>query len=326
MDRRPIVVGVDGSPESRRAVELAWEIARTARADLIPVHAVPDLWLAEGLEAVTELPPAVRDALVRDSRRAIERFLERTRAHAARARLEVRTGPAALAIAAVARQRRAQLMVLGGRQHGALARGAGRSTAHYLVRTLEIPLLVVGRSQRPVTRVLVAVDLSPASSATLSAARQLAHQLGARLRVIHVVQPLRFMFLIVDALDQTAFEERSRAAFDRLTAPLANLARDDRVLRAGAAAETILAEAAAWRADLLIVGSHGKGWADRLLVGSTTERLLNALRVSVLVIPTARKRARTAPSRRTSPRRARRTTVSLRRPRAPASRTPASRE
>jgi nucleotide-binding universal stress UspA family protein len=303
MDRRPIVVGVDGSPESRRAVELAWEIARTARADLIPLHAVPDLWLAEGLERAADVPPVVREALVHDSRNGIERFLQGTSARTARAHLEVRTGPAALAIAAVARRRRAQLVVIGGRHHGALARGAGRSTAHYLVRTLDVPLLVVGRSRRPVKRILAAVDLSPASSATLSAARRLTEQLGARLRVIHVVQPLRFMFLIVDALDQTGFEERSRRAFDRLTTPLANVAPEDRALRTGPVAKTILAEAAAWRADLLVTGSHGKGWADRVLLGSTTERLLSASPVSVLVVPTARKGARAVPPRKSLPRR-----------------------
>jgi len=37
--------------------------------------------------------------------------------------------------------------------------------------------------------------------------------------------------------------------------------------------------------DLVIVGSHGKGWVDRVLLGSTTERLLNKLPCPVLVIP-----------------------------------------
>ena len=45
MARKPIVVGVDGSVESRRAIELARRIAEAARAELVPVHAVPDLWL-----------------------------------------------------------------------------------------------------------------------------------------------------------------------------------------------------------------------------------------------------------------------------------------
>jgi hypothetical protein len=62
---------------------------------------------------------------------------------------------------------------------------------------------------------------------------------------------------------------------------------EDQVVRTGPAVATIVAEAAAWHADVLVVGSHGKGWVDRLLIGSTTEHLLNALPASVLVIPTA---------------------------------------
>ncbi len=326
MARRSVVVGVDGSPESRRAVELAWNIAQAARADLVPVHAVPDLWLAGGLEHAPELPPEVHEALIRDSRTAIERLLEGVLPLAARKHLEVRAGPAAIAIAEVARQRNAELVVLGGRHHGALARGAGRSTAHYLVRTLDVPLLMVGPSPAPAAQLLAAVDLSPASIPTLKAAERFARLLGARLRVIHVVQPLRFVFLIVDMLDQKGFEERSREAFDRLMARFRNVGPEDRVLRTGPVAETITTEATTLPADLVVVGSHGKGWAHRLLVGSTTERLLSALRVSVLVIPTARarKRAGTAPPpRRRSPRRARMATVTLRRPKVPTSRTPA---
>jgi len=34
-----------------------------------------------------------------------------------------------------------------------------------------------------------------------------------------------------------------------------------------------------------VVGSHGKGWVDRLLIGSTTERLLNRLPTSLLIVP-----------------------------------------
>jgi nucleotide-binding universal stress UspA family protein len=52
--------------------------------------------------------------------------------------------------------------------------------------------------------------------------------------------------------------------------------------------ETILREAFAWQADLLVVGSHGRGWAERLLLGSVTERLLNHLPTSLLVVPTPR--------------------------------------
>ena len=57
-------------------------------------------------------------------------------------------------------------------------------------------------------------------------------------------------------------------------------------------AETIAQEATNWNADLIVVGSHGKGWVDRLLMGSTTERLLTFLPASVLVVPTGAALAR----------------------------------
>ena len=42
-----------------------------------------------------------------------------------------------------------------------------------------------------------------------------------------------------------------------------------------------------WGADLVVLGSHGKGWVDRMLLGSTTERLLSHLPTSMLVIPSS---------------------------------------
>ncbi|HUL02146.1 MAG TPA: universal stress protein [Gemmatimonadales bacterium] len=285
MKWKPIVVGVDDSPEARLALALAWKIAEPAGADVVAVHAVPDLWLASGLEEMPLVTPEVLEVLVRDSRTHIERLLADVLPRSARPRLDVRTGPAALALGDVARQRRAELVVIGGREHGALARGLGRSTAHYLVRTLDVPLLVARPGTGAVNRVLVAVDVSSASIPAIKAAERLAQLLRAQVRILHVVEPLRLLYLPVAELDQQAFEQRARDAFERLLAPLAPLVREDRVVRTGPVAETIAQEAIAWHADLLVLGSHGKGWIDRLLMGSTTERLLTFLPASVLVVP-----------------------------------------
>jgi nucleotide-binding universal stress UspA family protein len=303
MAPKPIVVGVDDSPEARRALTLAWKLAEAEHAELVVVHAVPDLWLATGLDDTPVVLPEVQEALTQASRVQIERVIDEVLPHAAARRLEVRTGPAAFAIAEVARKRRAQLVVLGGRQHGAFARGLGRSAAHDLVRTLDAPVLVAGHAVGAVARVLVAVDLSTAAIPTIKAAERFAKLLGARLRIIHVVEPFPLAYLPVDALDQVAYERYSREAFERLVAPLAAIVPEDHVVRIGHAVETIVEEAVVWRADLVVVGSHGKGWVDRLLVGSTTERLLNTLPGSVVVIPTAAaakkgKRGRTATARR----------------------------
>ena len=51
---------------------------------------------------------------------------------------------------------------------------------------------------------------------------------------------------------------------------------------------TVRAQAAKWGADVVVLGSHGKNWVDRLLLGSTTERLIADLPSSLLVAPAAR--------------------------------------
>jgi nucleotide-binding universal stress UspA family protein len=38
-------------------------------------------------------------------------------------------------------------------------------------------------------------------------------------------------------------------------------------------------------AALLVLGTHGSGWVDRLLLGSTTEKVLARLPASLLVVP-----------------------------------------
>jgi hypothetical protein len=70
-------------------------------------------------ELGTEIPSDVRDALV------------------------VRAGRAGVVLSEVARERGASLIVVGRRHQGALARGRGGSTAHQLVRTGGVPVLVV---------------------------------------------------------------------------------------------------------------------------------------------------------------------------------------
>jgi nucleotide-binding universal stress UspA family protein len=293
---KPIVVGVDDSPESRRALAVAWTIAEAARAQLIPVHAVADLWLAGGFDEMPMLLPEVQTALTQASRTLIARVIEEVLPHASLRRLEVRTGPPGFAIAEVAAERRAELVVLGGKHHSAVARGLGRSTAHYLVRKLDVPVLIVSPETETIERVLVAVDLSTAAVRTIQAAERLARLLGARLRILHVVEPLRRLYLPLEALDQAGYEAHSRELFDRMTGELAPLVREDQVVRTGVAAEAIAEEAAAWHAGLVVVGSHGKGWVDRLLVGSTTERLLHVLPTSLVVVPAgAVAKRRTAP-------------------------------
>jgi nucleotide-binding universal stress UspA family protein len=103
--------------------------------------------------------------------------------------------------------------------------------------------------------------------------------LGAQLRGLHVVEPAKFPMVVPLMFDQAEYERRCSAAFEKLAPP------PDHVVRQGVAVDVIAEEAARWEADLVVVGSHGKGWAHRMLIGSSTERLLNLLPASLLVVP-----------------------------------------
>ncbi len=67
--------------------------------------------------------------------------------------------------------------------------------------------------------------------------------------------------------------------------PMVKAEGAERFVRYGMPLDLIRQEAAAWLADLVVVGSHGKGVVDRLLLGSVTERLLNQLPTSLLIVP-----------------------------------------
>lgn len=143
-------------------------------------------------------------------------------------------------------------------------------------------------------RILVGVDLSFATQPTLKAARELARRTGARLRVVHVVGPVRGTRPGV-RVDRDAAYRSARTQFDRMTSALSEVAAADLVTRPGAAGVVLEAESEQWGADIVVVGSHGKGWLDRVLVGSVTEHLLRSLHVPVLVVPVRKRRSASKP-------------------------------
>ena len=280
MSWKPIIAGVDGSAESVQAAALAWRIAEAGGAKCYFVFAAPEPWPG-GVEPLL-YPPRIYDQLVADVRRLLEEGLRGKIPAAGREALVVRSGRPGVALADVAKERGAELVVVGGRHHGTLMRSLGGSTAHYLVRTLDTPVLVVGPGARPMRRVLVAADLSEAARPALAAAGRYADVLGAQLRAVHVVEPAKFPTVVPLSIDEAEYERRCRDVFEGLGPP------PDQVVRRGIAVDAIAEEAARWEADLIVVGSHGKGWAERMLIGSTTERLLNLLPASLLVVPTFR--------------------------------------
>jgi nucleotide-binding universal stress UspA family protein len=86
--------------------------------------------------------------------------------------------------------------------------------------------------------------------------------------------------------DMNVIAEREIAAFSQIARELPEVRAADRVTRRGRAASVIAEEAADWNADLVVMGSHGRGPVTRLLEGSVTTALLTRLPTSLLIVPT----------------------------------------
>ncbi len=61
------------------------------------------------------------------------------------------------------------------------------------------------------------------------------------------------------------------------------------VVREGEYAETILETAHLYQVDIIIIGSHSKKWLEKIVMGSTTEKVLHDTTIPLLIIPTKKK-------------------------------------
>jgi nucleotide-binding universal stress UspA family protein len=293
--QQPILVGVDASYEAAAAAEFGSRLARTAGTTCQLVHAVHDQWAAAVLAGTPQWMPEFHQNLLRAARARIEHALQGRVTPLLLQELIVRPGRPAEVIADQARTLKAGLIVLGGKRHSTLGRWLGGSTAQNVARTTAVPLVVTAGAPAGVQRVLVALDTSDAAAGTLEEASRLARTFGAKLRALSVIELLPPMPEGIQ-IDPTPYYDLCRETIDSVVQPLAEKAGAELLIRRGLTLDTIRTEAAEWHADLVVVGSHGKRWTQRLMLGSVTERLLGDLPASLVVVPVSARQPAAKPA------------------------------
>ena len=141
-------------------------------------------------------------------------------------------------------------------------------------------------------RILVAVDGSAAANKGLREALRLAKAGRAKLFIVHVVDEF-YAFAGLDAMaPMQDLVPVFRAGGKKVLARAEALARKqgirpNTVLRevvGGPAAGPILSEARKQRADLIVLGTHGRRGVRRLVLGSDAEQVVRSATVPVLVV------------------------------------------
>ena len=141
-------------------------------------------------------------------------------------------------------------------------------------------------------RILVAVDGSHAAELALQEAIKLAKEFQSQLQVVYVVDEVSLNWPAGSDFEAaTEIAQRSsreildkadaavrKAGMTAVTKALAIETLGHRI------ADMIAAEAEAWAADLIVIGTHGRRGVHRLLIGSVAEGVMRVATKPVLLI------------------------------------------
>jgi nucleotide-binding universal stress UspA family protein len=144
-----------------------------------------------------------------------------------------------------------------------------------------------GVGARPGFRqIMLATDMGPASAAATDEALRLAGALGARLLAVSVIDP-RTLQLPGGRFRSRVDQERGR--LEEAAAELVLRGRRDQIptsflIWEGDPAESIVEAAISERAEIIVIGSHGRAALGRALIGSVSDQVVRHAPCPVMVV------------------------------------------
>jgi nucleotide-binding universal stress UspA family protein len=276
-----LLAATDLSPRSDRALERAARLARQWGAELVALHVVDD-----------DLPASLAE------RRRGEAELEIRRHLAAlpdpgglKAVVAVVYGQDFAEIIRAAEERDVDLVALGTHREGSPLRDVfvGTTVERVLRHGNRPVLLVRDRAPEPYRQIVVAVDFSVYSRRALEFALRFAPD--GEFHVVHAYDVPFSGFLGADPRGEPsrrqarAFEQMATGEMDAFLAGFGDpRPRVARVVRQGEVTGVVAGEVERLRAQLLVVGTHGRTGVAHALLGSVAGSLLKHPPCDVLAV------------------------------------------
>lgn len=137
-------------------------------------------------------------------------------------------------------------------------------------------------------KILIAVDESAFAARAADVGLELARSLGAEVALIHVVDPSVDAYAPEGGIPASELIALAQQDGRRLVAAFSQRASLQppplEFIHIGKSATEIVKAAKDWPADLIVIGSHGRGGVKRLLLGSVAEAVMRHAACPVLVV------------------------------------------
>jgi nucleotide-binding universal stress UspA family protein len=142
-----------------------------------------------------------------------------------------------------------------------------------------------------IRRILCPIDFSDFSRRALDHAIAIARWYKASVTVLHVFSsvpvamgagPMVFEPILLPPVDRDQLLADTKAFAEMESAPGIGI---DAVVREGNPSREILDHAAGMKADLIVIGTHGRSGFERLLLGSVAEKVLRKASCAVMTVP-----------------------------------------
>jgi nucleotide-binding universal stress UspA family protein len=283
-----ILVATDFSVAADAALASAAMLAQGLRARVHLLHVVDDGPAARfwSRDVLTAIPADLRATLVSTAWERLGKSVGPLSVAGIAITSDVQVGPVAATITEVARLRGSSLIVTGTRGHTGLPHLVLGSVAERLVRTAPCPVLAVHAGRPALRRIVAATDFSEAADDALHYASSLAVAFRASLHIVHVVEdpwPIG-----TETYVRSAAEVRGLMEYDAqilLAERLGAVGGDTTSEVAfGTPARAIADIAASRDADLIAMGTHGRGPIAHVLMGSVADRVMRIAGCPVLTV------------------------------------------
>jgi nucleotide-binding universal stress UspA family protein len=283
-----ILVATDFSAIADGALAFAFVLARRLNAAVHILHVIGDGVLSEtwSSRVFSETPDDLRSQLLTTASERLTLRLESIDTSGTTVTGAVRLGRTAETIAEVARDRGISLIVVGTRGYTGLAHVALGSVAERIIRTAPCPVMALHHAPPTLRRIVASTDFSAPADAAVLYAAQLAYAFTASLHVVHVVEDpwprgTESLVRTPQEIRELWREDAEQRLATRMTSLSGSVTSE---VIAGTAAHAIVQVVDRENADLVVMGTHGRGAVGRLLMGSVVDRVMRTAACPILVV------------------------------------------